>query len=194
MAVLTVEGLGKTFAVARVGKAVRAFEDVGFEIHPGLALGVVGSGARTVLQCVRGTIAPDEGTILYQSQHRGLVDLLAIGLAEAARIRDEEWCAVSRFDMGGMRRKRRREGTSDAEWLRGALAIALDLRPRMLLLDAMDCSAEDLRDTETVWLASELKGRGTAILGAFSSAIAACALCDGALLLPDSDGRRTSAA
>lgn len=194
MAVLTVEGLGKTFEVARVGAAARGCEDVGFEIRPGLALGIVGPDARTVLQCVRGTVDPDAGAMRYQSQRRGLVDLLAIDRAEAMRIRDEEWCAVTRFGMDGMRRKWRPEGMPDAEWLRGALGLALDLRPRILLLDAIDCDEEDLRDVEAVWLASELKGRGIAILGAFASAVAACALCDGALLLPGCDGRRTSAA
>jgi phosphonate C-P lyase system protein PhnK len=61
---LHVDGLSKTFG------HVLACEDVGFEVAPGEALGIIGesgSGKTTVLRCLAGDVAPTKGQALLRT-------------------------------------------------------------------------------------------------------------------------------
>jgi phosphonate C-P lyase system protein PhnK len=68
---------------------VLACQDVGFDVAPGEALGIIGesgSGKTTVLRCIAGDVTPDDGTALLR--HAGKVlDLFALPAADRRALR-----------------------------------------------------------------------------------------------------------
>ncbi len=81
--VLRVRGLTKRFG------RVLACQDVGFDVAPGEALGIIGesgSGKSTVLRCIGGDVMPDAGTALLQ-QDSMMLDLFALGAPERRALR-----------------------------------------------------------------------------------------------------------
>ena len=65
-AVLTIEGLAKSFA------GVRALDGVDVEVHEGEILGLVGpngSGKTTLFNCVTGFVRPTAGTVLWKGRN-----------------------------------------------------------------------------------------------------------------------------
>lgn len=65
-AVLTVEGLAKSFA------GVRALDGVDVEVHEGEILGLVGpngSGKTTLFNCVTGFVRPTAGTVIWKGRN-----------------------------------------------------------------------------------------------------------------------------
>lgn len=82
-AALRVTGLTKRFG------RVLACEDVGFDVAPGEALGIIGesgSGKTTVLRCIAGDVNPDAGTALL-CRGASEADLFALGGAERRALR-----------------------------------------------------------------------------------------------------------
>jgi phosphonate C-P lyase system protein PhnK len=80
---LRVAGLAKRFG------HVRACQDVGFEVAPGEALGIIGesgSGKTTVLRCVAGDVTPDAGTALLR-HGTGQADLFSLSGPERRALR-----------------------------------------------------------------------------------------------------------
>jgi phosphonate C-P lyase system protein PhnK len=80
---LRVTGLTKRFG------RVLACHDVGFDVAPGEALGLIGesgSGKTTVLRCLAGDVTPDAGTALLR-QGADEADLFALGGAERRALR-----------------------------------------------------------------------------------------------------------
>ena len=66
VAVLTIEGLAKSFA------GVRALDGVDVEVHEGEILGLVGpngSGKTTLFNCVTGFVRPTAGTVLWKGRN-----------------------------------------------------------------------------------------------------------------------------
>ena len=87
--VLQVDGLVKHFAVGsglrRSSEAVRAVDDVSFQIAPGQVLGLVGesgSGKTTVGRCVVRLIAPTSGSVRLQGR-----ELVGLGARELRPLR-----------------------------------------------------------------------------------------------------------
>jgi phosphonate C-P lyase system protein PhnK len=81
--VLRVRGLTKRFG------RVLACQDVGFDVAPGEALGIIGesgSGKSTVLRCIGGDVMPDAGTALLR-QDSTVLDLFALGAAQRRALR-----------------------------------------------------------------------------------------------------------
>jgi phosphonate C-P lyase system protein PhnK len=80
---LRVFGLTKRFG------RVLACQDVGFEVAPAEALGIIGesgSGKTTVLRCLAGDVAPDSGVGLLR-QDAEVTDLFALGGTERRALR-----------------------------------------------------------------------------------------------------------
>jgi phosphonate C-P lyase system protein PhnK len=68
---------------------VLACQDLGFEVAPGEALGIIGesgSGKTTVLRCIAGDFAPTAGTALLR-HGAGVLDLFTLGGAERRALR-----------------------------------------------------------------------------------------------------------
>jgi phosphonate C-P lyase system protein PhnK len=68
---------------------VLACQDVGFEVAPGEAIGIIGesgSGKTTVLRCIAGDVAPTAGTALLR-HGAGVLDLFALGGPERRALR-----------------------------------------------------------------------------------------------------------
>jgi ABC-2 type transport system ATP-binding protein len=62
---IELQGIVKRF------KSRRALDDVGLTLEPGQVvalLGLNGAGKTTLLRCLAGTVAPDQGRILYDGQ------------------------------------------------------------------------------------------------------------------------------
>ena len=76
---LSVRGLGKAFPAARGLEAVKAIDDVSFDLLPGEALGIVGesgSGKTTMGRCIVRLYEPTAGAIRYREPNGGEVDLV----------------------------------------------------------------------------------------------------------------------
>jgi phosphonate C-P lyase system protein PhnK len=77
-----------TSLTKRFGR-VLACQDIGFEVAPGEALGIIGesgSGKTTVLRCIAGDIAPDAGAALLR-RGADTLELFALGGAERRALR-----------------------------------------------------------------------------------------------------------
>ncbi|HSL57857.1 MAG TPA: ATP-binding cassette domain-containing protein [Acidimicrobiales bacterium] len=111
---IRVEGLGKIYgpggAEAVVGTgpefgrvvspatgAVVAAWDVGFEVAPGEALGVIGesgSGKSSVMRCIAGDLAATAGRVHLRSVDDGRTDVLALGPAARRALRIDQLAVV----------------------------------------------------------------------------------------------------
>jgi oligopeptide/dipeptide ABC transporter ATP-binding protein len=84
---LSVRGLSKQFPLRsrgfrrRIVGAVRAVEDVTFDLHPGETLGLVGesgSGKTTAVRCILRALDPSAGQVLFRAPDGNVVDLAAL--------------------------------------------------------------------------------------------------------------------
>lgn len=79
---------------------------VSFAIRPGEVLGIVGesgSGKSTLLACLSGRLQPDTGTITYDVQGRGAVDILTMSEPERRRLSRTDWGIVHQNPRDGLR-------------------------------------------------------------------------------------------
>ncbi len=84
---LSVRNLGKDYG------PILGCRDVGFDVAPGEALGIIGesgSGKSTVMRCIAGDQSASSGTVTLDSVHNGAVDVLGLedSARRALRIRD----------------------------------------------------------------------------------------------------------
>ncbi len=96
---LHVDNLTKSYG-GRVGCA-----DVGFDLWPGEVLGIVGesgSGKSTLLSCLAGHMAPDQGTVVFETAS-GPRDVLSLSEPERRRLARTDWAYVHQNPRDGLR-------------------------------------------------------------------------------------------
>ncbi|MEV0621388.1 alpha-D-ribose 1-methylphosphonate 5-phosphate C-P-lyase PhnJ [Nonomuraea sp. NPDC050404] len=89
---LKVAGLSKTYPGRRGSSQVRAATDIGFDVAPGEALGVIGesgSGKSTVLRCLIGDEAASSGEVYVGAVGQGRINLLDLTASERRRLRTD---------------------------------------------------------------------------------------------------------
>lgn len=97
---LEVQNLSKTFKVYHLNKEMQAIESVNFSVREGEFTGIVGksgSGKSTILKSIFRTYLPEEGTILYDSEKFGRIDLSTLSEREVLYLRKHEIGHVSQF-------------------------------------------------------------------------------------------------
>jgi putative phosphonate transport system ATP-binding protein len=97
---LRVSGLEKRF-----GERV-ACTGIGFDLHPGEVLGVVGesgAGKSTLLACLAGRLRPDAGSVHYATRAEGLREVYALGEAERRMLLRTDWGLVHQNPRDGLR-------------------------------------------------------------------------------------------
>ncbi|GLS36537.1 phosphonate C-P lyase system protein PhnK [Mesorhizobium tianshanense] len=97
---LEVSGLSKSYGT-QIG-----CRDISFAIRPGEVLGIVGesgSGKSTLLACLSGRLQPDTGSITYDMQGRGPVDILTLSEPERRRLARTDWGIVHQNPRDGLR-------------------------------------------------------------------------------------------
>ena len=89
----------------RFGNRV-ACRDVAFDLWPGEVLGIVGesgSGKTTLLNCLAGRMTPDMGSVIYDSNASGLVDVHGLSEARRRLLTRTEWGFVNQDAREGLR-------------------------------------------------------------------------------------------
>ena len=117
MEILAIEGLTKNFYLHNLGKTIKSCRDIGFTLHEGEFIGIVGrsgAGKSSILKCINRTYLPLQGTIVYNSQAFGPIDLAQADERQMLQLRRYECDAA--YDgkracyvgTAGDRRRRRR--------------------------------------------------------------------------------------
>ena len=98
---LTVSHLSKHFTLHILGgKHIDACHDISFQVHTGKFLGLSGpsgAGKSSILKCIYRTYLPSQGSITYQSQVFGPVDLVTLDDRQVITLRDLEMGYVAQF-------------------------------------------------------------------------------------------------
>ena len=100
MALLTIEGLSKSYYLHRVNRWVQGCRDISFAVDPGEFVGITGrsgSGKSTILRCIWRTNLPQDGRILYESARYGTLDLARATQRQMLYLRTCELGYVSQF-------------------------------------------------------------------------------------------------
>jgi putative phosphonate transport system ATP-binding protein len=103
-ALLSVQGLGHRFGAGPA--APWALREASFELAPGEVIAVVGesgSGKSTLLNCLAGRLRPQQGRVLYQRRHAGLVDVHGLAERELRLLARTEWGFVEQHAHLGLR-------------------------------------------------------------------------------------------
>ena len=67
---------------SRQGYALKAVDDVSFDLHPGENLGIVGesgSGKTTLGRLILRTVEPTSGSVVYRDRDGQAIDIAALG-------------------------------------------------------------------------------------------------------------------
>jgi putative phosphonate transport system ATP-binding protein len=83
-----------------------AVQGVNFELWPGEVLAVVGesgSGKTTLLSCISGRLAPDAGSVAYETRHEGVRDVWRMSEAERRMLSRTDWGYVHQSPEQGLR-------------------------------------------------------------------------------------------
>ncbi|GAB3701993.1 alpha-D-ribose 1-methylphosphonate 5-phosphate C-P-lyase PhnJ [Mariniluteicoccus flavus] len=102
---LKVESLGKTYAARRGSSAVRAVDDVSFDVAPGEALGIIGesgSGKSTVMRCIIGEEITQEGRVLLADLDDGRTNVLDLDAAARRALRIDTLAVVHQDPAAGL--------------------------------------------------------------------------------------------
>jgi alpha-D-ribose 1-methylphosphonate 5-triphosphate synthase subunit PhnL len=77
-AILKIEHLSKSFFLHHLDKTIIALTDINLVLHSGEFVGITGksgSGKSTILKCIYRSYFPEQGSIWYQTQTLGLMNL-----------------------------------------------------------------------------------------------------------------------
>ena len=100
MEILAIEGLTKNFYLHNLGKTIKSCRDIGFTLHEGEFIGLVGrsgAGKSSILKCINRTYLPLQGTIVYNSQAFGPIDLAQADERQMLQLRRYEIGYVAQF-------------------------------------------------------------------------------------------------
>ena len=99
-AMLEIRNLSKGFTLHAADRRVRGCEDVSLVVEQGEVVGITGrsgSGKSTILKCLYRTNLPESGSILYDSEAFGMVDLATLDERRVIYLRNYEIGYVSQF-------------------------------------------------------------------------------------------------
>ncbi|MUK90322.1 ATP-binding cassette domain-containing protein [Ornithinibacillus sp. L9] len=100
MAILEVNDMGKKFTNHHFGTTRQAVHHVTFQLEKGQFIGIVGksgSGKSTILKSIYRTYLPDEGSIYFDSEYFGKLDLTEATERQIIYLRKHEIGYVSQF-------------------------------------------------------------------------------------------------
>lgn len=100
MDILTIKNLKKSFTIYALDKHIEACKDVNLTLKEGEFVGITGksgSGKSTILRSIYRTYLPDEGSIVYNSESFGPIDLLKASEQDIIHLRKKEIGYVSQF-------------------------------------------------------------------------------------------------
>lgn len=145
---LTVQSLTKTFELSMTGKmTIHPFDNLSFEVARGQFLGIAGPsgiGKSSILKCIYRTYLPTSGSILYESELFGRLDLAKATERQIVHLRRTEISYVTQF-----LRVIPRVAALDV--------VAEKLLPKGLTMDEARLKAEDLLEKlnipRTLWSA-----------------------------------------
>jgi len=97
---LSVRGLDKSYG-GQVG-----CRDVAFDLYPGEVMGIVGesgSGKSTLLSCLAGHLAPDRGSVVFDTRADGPRDTVTMSEPERRMLARTDWAFVHQHARDGLR-------------------------------------------------------------------------------------------
>jgi alpha-D-ribose 1-methylphosphonate 5-triphosphate synthase subunit PhnL len=100
MSMLEVVNFGKRFTIHHLGKTMHAVKHIDFTLEKGEFIGIVGksgSGKSTILKSIYRTYLPDLGSIFYDSERFGRIDLSKATERQMLYLRKYEIGYVSQF-------------------------------------------------------------------------------------------------
>lgn len=100
MKILEISNLSKDFYLKNIDKNIKGCQNISFDVNEGEFVGICGksgSGKSTILKCINRTYLPQKGSIIYQSQKFGEIDLLTATEQQIIYLRKYEIGYVSQF-------------------------------------------------------------------------------------------------
>ncbi|MCR8630282.1 phosphonate C-P lyase system protein PhnL [Paenibacillus radicis (ex Xue et al. 2023)] len=144
--ILSIEQLTKSFTLHNLNKQIRAIDQVNLFLKEGEFVGITGksgSGKSTILKCIYRTYLPQSGSIWYNSQRFGRIDLATASEIAIIELRKYEIGYVSQF-LNVMPRTTARELVKEAIEETGHDSESADLKTiRMLEHFELDSSLWD---------------------------------------------------
>ncbi|WP_243297102.1 phosphonate C-P lyase system protein PhnL [Bacillus litorisediminis] len=98
--ILDVKGFGKEFTIYHLNKSIKPIENIDFTVEKGEFIGIVGksgSGKSTILKSIYRTYLPDQGSIFYQSERYGTINIAEATDRQMLYLRKYEIGYVSQF-------------------------------------------------------------------------------------------------
>ncbi len=100
MEILRMEGLHKNFYIHSLNREIQSCQNISFTLEKGQFIGIVGlsgAGKSTILKCIHRSYLPMQGTIYYDSEAFGRIDLAKATEREILYLRKHEIGYVSQF-------------------------------------------------------------------------------------------------
>ncbi|WP_028975259.1 phosphonate C-P lyase system protein PhnL [Spirochaeta cellobiosiphila] len=99
-ALLHIQEVSKSFYLHDHNKSIEGCRDINISLYPGEFVGITGksgSGKSTILKLIYGTYIPQKGSILYDSEAYGMVNLYELSHRQRIFLRQYEIGYVSQF-------------------------------------------------------------------------------------------------
>lgn len=100
MAILEINNLSKNFYLHNVERTIKSCQNVSFELKEGQFIGIVGlsgAGKSTILKCINRTYLATSGSIIFDSDKFGKIDLTTADERQIIYLRKHEIGYVSQF-------------------------------------------------------------------------------------------------